>query len=82
MISWCIHIMGLLLTWQFTVLPSDSFFQGILCPLLFALFLIFSLCKLVFLFGPEHNAFRHSNHGGGGGYFGGGGDGGGGDGAC
>lgn len=74
MTSWIVLIFGLLGAWHYTDLHSDSALQNIVYPILFAVFLIVLLIKLVLLFGPE------SGRGGGG--FGGSGGFSGGDGSC
>ncbi len=49
--SWLLNVLGLLASWHFTELSSDSLFQSVLCPILIGYFLIALLFKLVFSLG-------------------------------
>jgi apolipoprotein N-acyltransferase len=50
---WMINIFGLLISWYYTDLVSDSTFQSTICPILVGLFLIGFLIKIVLALGPE-----------------------------
>ncbi len=75
--SWIINILGLLASWYFTDIESDSVLQGIICPIFIGVFLISIVVKVVFLLGPDSG--RGGSGGDGGGFLGGGD---GGDGGC
>lgn len=78
MLSWLIRIIGLVVSFYYTDLESKSLIDGVLCPILFAMFLIALALKLVVFLGPGQGG-----SGGGGGFFDGfGGGDGGGDGSC
>ena len=77
---WIIHIVGLMVSWHFTDIESDSSFQSLVCPFFVVVFLIGLLIKVVFAMGPGSGGGGHGGGGAGGGYFDGfGGDGGGGE---
>ncbi len=84
---WILNIAGLISSWYYTNLESESTFQNTICPILVGIFIICLLVKFVFALGPDSSRGAHGGDGGGGffGGIGGGGDGGcggGGDGGC
>lgn len=72
---WIINIVGLVGSWYYSSLESESILQNTICPILVAVFLIGIVVKIVLALGP---AGGHGGDGGGGGFFSGfdGGDGG------
>ena len=73
--SWLANFLGLVIFWELMDLESKSIFYGVVCPILFALFLILLMTKVFFLIG-------RGGRGDGGGFWGDGDGGGGGDGGC
>ncbi|WP_444919631.1 hypothetical protein ACJJID_11595 [Microbulbifer sp. CnH-101-G] len=76
--SFLFNLAGLLGSWQFIELSSDSVFNSVFAPIIFVVFLISSVLWLIVKFGVNQRT-------GGGTYFsgdGGGCGGGGGDGGC
>ena len=51
--SWLVIILGLIGSWQYANLESSSAIQSVLCPLMFGLFLIALLVKIVVLLGHK-----------------------------
>lgn len=76
--SWVLNIAGLVASWYYTDLESESSVQNMLCPILVTVFLIIILVKFVLLLGPKSG--RGGDDGGSFGGFGGDGNWGGGDG--
>lgn len=73
--SWLVIIVGLVGSWHYTDLASESVFHSAFCPIMVGLFLIALLVKIVALLGPASNS-RIGDSGGFGGDGGSGGDGG------
>lgn len=46
MLSWIFTLTGLAISFIFTNLDSSSFIEALLCPIIFAVFLILALIKL------------------------------------
>ena len=76
--SWFVILIGLVSTWHYLDVVSDSGFYSLFLPFLFLLFLLAAVIKLAVKLGAGSH---HSGDGGGGsgGYGGGGDSGGGGD---
>ena len=53
MVSWIVIIIGLVTSWFYTDLDSESILQGSIYPLLVAVFLTVFVIKIVLLFVPE-----------------------------
>lgn len=67
MVSWIILIVGLVTSWHFTDLEAASAWQGLVSPLIFGIFLILTVVRLVILAGPSSH--RGGGRGDGGGVF-------------
>lgn len=78
--SWLLTFFGLAIFWLLTDMQSGSAFRNLFSPLMFTIFTLLALGKVVVFFGATSgNGGFGSGDGGG---FGGGGDCGGGDGGC
>ncbi|BFM12840.1 hypothetical protein R50072_29930 [Simiduia litorea] len=73
--SWFILFVGLFSSWHYLDLSSDSRFYNRFLPMVFFLFLLFSVIKIALKIGSDGSASGGGSDGG----FGGGGDCGGGD---
>lgn len=63
---WIVNTTGLLFSWYFTDLESNSVFQNTVCPVLIGVFLIGLLVKVVFLLGSDSGRGGRGGDGGGG----------------
>jgi len=74
--SWIVITIGLLASWHYTDIASDSVWQNVVCPALVFIFLVSLLIKVAVLFGPDDGRGGHMGgiDGGGGGFGGDGGD--------
>ncbi|MDN3640938.1 hypothetical protein QWY82_19220 [Simiduia curdlanivorans] len=75
--AWFILLIGLISSWHFLDLNSDSRFYNLFLPMVFFLFLIFTVIKIAMKIGPEGGGSGGGSDGGFGDF--GGGDCGGGD---
>lgn len=70
MINWIILSIGLITSWNYTDLESESAFSSMVCPVLVLVFIALILLKLVAQMGPESGRSGYSDGYGGGGFLG------------